>query len=451
VRVVLTGGSGQLGSLVLARLIADRHVKRIVSLDLVPPILSSGKLEWKIADVRDPGLERHFEQADALVHLAFIVARRAPAELMRAVNVEASKKMFAHAVDHGLGSILFVSSVAVYGLGAPHPEPLLESSPRRPTPWLPYAETQEAAERELDGIERQAGGARVVRLRPGIAIGRRTLQPLGKALERGLVTDVGPGRLPIVWDDDVADAVMLALHSGAAGAYNLVADDPLPLAELCEAAGIKRIAVPRAARAGLGKLAPMLDRAGKSSDPAWLLIGGSDLVVSSERARAELGWKPACPTARSVAERFASEVPRRTDRRVSVFMQAVNLGAKADRAALPEEAKRMSLTVHLDLTGPHGGDFVLSLDQGRLGVRRGLPRPPDSVIRMSSDTLLALLSGKTDLSAARMTGKVRLSGDPGAGFLLGAVVTGFRNAAAGGGLRGWSLGKLSAWFERSRS
>lgn len=37
-KVVVTGGSGQLGTLVLRRLIALRRVERIVSLDLEPPV-----------------------------------------------------------------------------------------------------------------------------------------------------------------------------------------------------------------------------------------------------------------------------------------------------------------------------------------------------------------------------------------------------------------------------
>ncbi len=102
-RIVVTGGSGQLGTLVLERLVTQRQIKKIVSLDLLPPTVPSSRIDWRIADMRDPGLERHLEGADALVHLAFIVSRRASVEKMRAVNVDGSKRLFEAAAQHGAG------------------------------------------------------------------------------------------------------------------------------------------------------------------------------------------------------------------------------------------------------------------------------------------------------------------------------------------------------------
>ena len=64
-RIVVIGGSGQLGSCVLRRLLADRAVRSVVSLDVRPPRIASGKLDARTADVRDPDLARHFEGADA--------------------------------------------------------------------------------------------------------------------------------------------------------------------------------------------------------------------------------------------------------------------------------------------------------------------------------------------------------------------------------------------------
>src|SRR5581483_8143298 len=126
-KVVVTGGSGQLGTLVLDRLVADRKIKKIVSLDLVPPTVPSTRIDWRIADLRDPGLERHMEGADALVHLAFIVMPRATAETMYAVNVEGSRRIFAAAAQHGLARIVYASSVAAYGT-EPAPQGVIDET-----------------------------------------------------------------------------------------------------------------------------------------------------------------------------------------------------------------------------------------------------------------------------------------------------------------------------------
>ena len=447
-KVVVTGGSGQLGSLVLARLAASRKVERVVSLDLVPPIVASKKIDWKIADVRDPGLERHFEGADALVHMAFIVARRAPVETMRAVNVEASKKLFAHAVREKLGAIVYSSSSAAYGLDGPHSSPIREDEPRRPTPWLAYADNKWEVEEHLDQLEARDPGLRIVRLRPTLLMGRRMDETAASLLRRGLMPKAGSGRIPVVWDEDVADAVVLALLGDVRGAFNLSADEAKPVEELAEAGGLRVLSVPKFARSGWSKLSPLLDRSGSWGDPAWLAASDLDMEVSSERALSELGWKRSCDTSGDVMRRFAAEVPRKTDARITAFLKLVDLsGRRIPEAQLTEEARRVKAEVHLNLTGPGGGDFVFSMNEGRVRVRRGVPRPPDTVLTMKAEALIEMLAGRLDLSAARMTGKVRMQGDPQGSFLFGALVTGFRASAGQPGVRGFAMGKLARWFE----
>ena len=104
-QVAVTGGSGQLGTLVLRRLIRDRAVKRIVSLDVRPPMVASPKLHAVIADVRDTDLARRFEGCEALAHLAFLVAASPPRDVFWSVNVEGSKNVFRAAVSAGIQRI----------------------------------------------------------------------------------------------------------------------------------------------------------------------------------------------------------------------------------------------------------------------------------------------------------------------------------------------------------
>src|ERR1051325_11153259 len=138
-KVVVTGGSGQLGTLVLERLVTDRKIKKIVALDLQPPIVPSTRIDWRIADMRDPGLERHLEGAEVLLHLAFIVTQRASVDTMRDTNVEGSRRLFEAAAQHGVKRIVYVSSVAAYGLGKDLPPQIVESTPRRRSTRPTYA------------------------------------------------------------------------------------------------------------------------------------------------------------------------------------------------------------------------------------------------------------------------------------------------------------------------
>jgi UDP-glucose 4-epimerase len=449
-KVVVTGGSGQLGTAVLERLVALRSVKRIVSLDLVAPMVPSPRIDWRIADMRDPGLERHLEGADALIHLAFLVAKRASVATMRAVNVDGSQRIFEGAAQHGMRKIVYSSSVAAYGIVPGHPVPILETTPRQRSPVLTYADNKCEVEDYLDAFEAAHPDIAIVRLRPGVLLGRRVNHVGETILRQRVMPLLGSARGPIVWDEDVADAVILALTKDVRGAYNLSASDPLMGAEIAALAGFRALQVPRAVVNGAsrasGALAPLLGE--RRFDIGWLEAQTVDIVPSTEKAKSELGWKPKYPTCADVAIAFGKSVRRKPDRRIAVFLGVVSrLAGRARQAGdIPREARTMSLTVHLDVTGPDGGDYTLRLENGALTVKSGIPRPPDSTVTMSAATLLELLSGKTETSTASLVGKMRVRGEPIAGLVIGGVVSGFRRATEGAGASGKIAKRLSKWF-----
>jgi len=102
--------------------------------------------------------------------------------------------------------------------------------------------------------------------------------------------------------------------------------------------------------------------------------------------------------------------------------------------------------VHLDLTGPGGGDYTLRVGEGRVRLRPGTPRPANAVVSMRAATLLDLLAGRGDLAAAQLTGKIRIDGQGHAALVVGGLVAGFRDAARQSGWRGWSARKLARWI-----
>ncbi len=450
-RVVVTGGSGQLGTCLLKRLVADRKVKRIVCIDLKPPCVPSPKIDWQLADVRDPGVERHLDGADVLIHLAFIVVSGAPEEVRRAVNIDGSKRLFKGAAAAGVQTILYASSVASYGLVPGHPKPIVETTPRRQGAQLPYSREKVEVEDFLDGFEARHPQVRIVRLRPGILYGSRIEHGgLADTLRRGRVFDLGPDAvMPVVWDEDVAAAFQLALHNDVRGGFNLVADEPLNAEGLAAAGDYKLINMRflpplyRAIHPLLSKYRPNLP------DPAWLGEVGADYVFAAGKAQAELGWKPQCKTTADVMKRVSSELPRKLDRRIALFLRMLSFGAKRLRPEdLPEEHRRVKLALHLELTGKEGGDVTLDIDKGMLTIAPGVPRPLDAVITLSTRTFLDLLTGKETLATAQFTGKVRLRGEPAGSMILGTMITRFRRATEVDGLAAWPAQKLSAWFAR---
>ena len=144
-----------------------------------------------------------------------------------------------------------------------------------------------AAIRHLESAVTEVGG---IVLRYGGFYGPGTgLEPSGEQVEavrkrQFPVLGDGRGVWSFIHIDDAAAATVAALERGRPGIYNIVDDDPAPVAEwlpyLAEVAGAKP---PRHL-------------------PLWLgrLVGGEHMVVmmdesrgaSNEKARRELGWEP---------------------------------------------------------------------------------------------------------------------------------------------------------------
>ncbi len=440
-RVAVTGGSGQLGTLVLRRLADDRGIKEIVAIDIRPPLVISGKLRDVRADVRDPGLGEHLAGCDALVHLAFMVAKRGARELQDDVNVRGSGNTFRAAIACGVRRIVYASSVAAYGVVPSLPTPVTEDAPRTRQPGFWYACAKFDVEAMLDALEREHPDLSVARLRPAILIGRRMDHQLGALMRRGFLPDAAA--LPVVWDEDVADAFLLALKSGARGAFNLAADHPLPAREMAKAAGLRAVRIPRRLVAAVEKAITAL-RIVPPADPGWSSAGSHPLLYSAARAREGLGWKPRCPTAVEVMRCYAENVPRRLDRRISLFVRAADRGSRSQPPR--PELKDYRSVIHLDLTGRAGGDVTLRLADGRLRLSLGAPRPAQAAVTMKARTLLDLLSGRTDVASAQLTGKMRVDGQGHASLVVGGLVGGFRSAGKLPGFRGVSARALAKWI-----
>jgi putative sterol carrier protein len=252
----------------------------------------------------------------------------------------------------------------------------------------------------------------------------------------------------LVWDEDVALAVECGLLSDVRGAFNIAAANALPISEIARLVEFKVLNVPSGlARAVLGA-GKMFQRGDPDRLAGWMQAGTVAIEMSSQRAIDELGWKPRYPTVADVAIALSRELSEGADPRIRLYLGMVRRMARRaiERGEIPRDAQLLELKIHLDVTGRRGGDFRIELERGHVSIHRGIPRPPDAVIQVSADTLLGLLSGTGDPSTARMTGKVRLRGEPTAAFVFDAMVSGFRQSAEKPGARGKVARGLSRWF-----
>ncbi|MCX4835369.1 SDR family oxidoreductase [Streptomyces sp. NBC_01016] len=280
--VFITGGTGLIGSAVVAELLAAGHTVTA----LARSDASAEKATAAGADVLRGGLtdldvlRSGAEQADGVVHLAFTNDFSSPEALARSVSEES-------AALAALGDVLIGSE-----------KPLVTVSG---TPWVPGRASTEEDPLPTDG---PVGGR-------GVSVGRaldlasrgvrssairlpRTVHNQGDGGFAGMLTQIarrtgvagypgdGTQRWPAVHALDAAVLFRLALEKAPAGtAWHAVADEGDAVRDIAAVVG-RRLGVPADSvpEENFGPLGP---------------IFATDQPSSSAHTRAALGWQPTHP------------------------------------------------------------------------------------------------------------------------------------------------------------
>lgn len=111
-RVLVTGGTGVVGSGVVTRLVRRGHAVRLLSRHAREDVRQwPASVEPWPGDVAEPGsIERCAEGCDAVLHLVAIISDEADATLER-VNVDGTRHLVTEAVRAGVERFVFVSSL----------------------------------------------------------------------------------------------------------------------------------------------------------------------------------------------------------------------------------------------------------------------------------------------------------------------------------------------------
>jgi nucleoside-diphosphate-sugar epimerase len=282
VLVVVTGGTGYVGSHAVAALTKAGHRVRVLARapERVPAALAPfgvGQVETATGDVTDPvAVDRALEGADAVLHAASVFAMDArKADEMRAVNVRGTDVVLGTAYRRGLDPIAYVSSELAL-LPPGRGEVLTPHSPVKQPAW-PYCRSK--ADSELVARRYQRQGAPVVSVMPAALWGPHDPH-FGEGAMRA--TNVLKGRYPIVMRGgmhiadvrDVAAVLVAVITPGRGPRSYMVAGEYISFPDL------------------IRTLADLTGRRIRFAIfPSWFLAGfGRAADVVQRRVSARLPW-----------------------------------------------------------------------------------------------------------------------------------------------------------------
>jgi UDP-glucose 4-epimerase len=302
-RVVVVGASGNVGTSVLRALAAEPRVESVLGIARRIPRQRFHKTEWRSADIARTPLRPLFHDADAVVHLAWLIQPGRDKQVLYAVNVEGSARVFRAAAAARVPTLVYASSVGAYAPG-PKDHGVDESWPTTGIQSSFYSRHKAEVERLLDRFESEHPDMRVVRLRPALIFKREAASGIRRLFAGPLLPNVLVQRrlIPVipaherlvfqaVHSYDVGEAYRLALvNDEAHGPFNIAADPVLDTDELARALGARPLRVPAALLRGGAALSYRLRL--QPSEPGWVDMGLAAPVMATTRARVELGWEP---------------------------------------------------------------------------------------------------------------------------------------------------------------
>ncbi|MEE7474902.1 NAD-dependent epimerase/dehydratase family protein [Methylobacterium hispanicum] len=334
-RLLVTGGSGFLGSLLIDDLLAAGHA--VTSIDLLPGVRRHPRLQGVVGDIRDrPGLDRILSGGGfaGVFHCAALLAHGAvPEAEMWSSNVEGTRSLAAATAAAGVPSLVAISSNCLWGRG--FARPVREDD--APEPCEPYGASKWEGEKVLAA---HAGDVAVTVIRSPTIIDEGRLGLLAILFEfiaeGRRVWTVGDGshRYQFIYARDLIAAMLLAWEQRRAGTFGIGSDRVDTMREsfahvIAETGSRSRIVGLPKGPAVLAMRAAHALRLSPLGPYHYRMIA-ADFTFDTGRIKAALGWRPTLSNSEMLLRAYRyyaanqAEIAGRRD--VSAHRRAADMG-----------------------------------------------------------------------------------------------------------------------------
>jgi UDP-glucose 4-epimerase len=244
-KVLITGIAGGQGRLLTRRL---REKFEVCGADKVPWEGAPRGVDVHVVDIRKKKFEDviRTEMPSAIVHLGFVRHFQGDQGERYDVNVRGTKHLLDHCVNHGVQSLVVVSSSYCYGAAPENPYYMDEDSPLAASRSYPEIRDLVEVDTLASAFLWRYPHIRTCVLRPVNVLGHYVHSMIGRYLREPRVPTVMgfDPMMQFIHEEDVSDAIALALERGLQGVFNVTGPGEVPLHTAIAETGGTAISLP---------------------------------------------------------------------------------------------------------------------------------------------------------------------------------------------------------------
>ena len=288
--VLVTGVSRYLGGRFARLLTAQPGIKRVIGVDVIPPLRDIGNAEFVRADIRNPMIAKIITQAevDTVVHMNVIatpVSAGGRVSQKEIIVIGTMQLLAACQKAPSIRRFVVKSSAAVYGSSPRDPAMFTEDMGPKALPRAGFGKDSLEVEGYVRGFSRRRADVEISMLRLANIVGPGIRTSLTDYFSLPLIpTPLGfDARLQLVHEDDALRGLLLATTGAPVGIVNVAGDGVITVQQAARLSGRVSIPVPLSAGGLLGRFVKTAGLVDFSQDQMQYLAWGRGMDTTKMR------------------------------------------------------------------------------------------------------------------------------------------------------------------------